>query len=362
MDPLPVLWLCGPAGVGKSTIAWALYEGLPDGAAYVDVDQLGMCYPELPGDPGRTLLEGRIVGDLAMNFRAAGASCLVVSGYIDADTGIHTDLLAGVDLHVVRLRCGPAELARRLVERDPGPEFERFRTEAVVEADHLDRAGLPYPVLDTTALSPTETLAAVREGWSWSPPAWPSSWPALVPAGGEILWITGPAASGKSMVAWEVFQRSIASGHLTGFADLGQLGFLRGRDDHRLRAANVAALWRRFHEHGARRLVLAGSVRSSAELALYREALTGARLTLHRLHAGTDSLRERIRRRTGGEGPRIAGDALLGLSDEARHTAWEAAVAEAASLDAAGLGDHRVDTDGRSVVEIAATLTWAEDR
>ena len=91
-DLLPVLWLCGPSGVGKSTVAWELFAGSP-GAGYVDIDQLGMCFPEVPSDPGRTVLEGRILGRVVAGFAAAGARRLLVSGYIDSRRGVHTEYL-----------------------------------------------------------------------------------------------------------------------------------------------------------------------------------------------------------------------------------------------------------------------------
>lgn len=40
---IPVLWLSGPPGVGKSAVAWVIYERLQGAGAapaYVDVDQL----------------------------------------------------------------------------------------------------------------------------------------------------------------------------------------------------------------------------------------------------------------------------------------------------------------------------------
>jgi len=42
---LPILWLCGPAGTGKTTVAWQLFTELTVGvrAAFADADQLGMC-------------------------------------------------------------------------------------------------------------------------------------------------------------------------------------------------------------------------------------------------------------------------------------------------------------------------------
>jgi AcrR family transcriptional regulator len=47
MTTLPVLWLYGPSGIGKTTVTWELFvrlvrEGISTG--YVDIDQLGMCY------------------------------------------------------------------------------------------------------------------------------------------------------------------------------------------------------------------------------------------------------------------------------------------------------------------------------
>ena len=44
----PVLWLCGPSGVGKTSVGYALFEQLSDAGtavAYVDLDQLRLCYP-----------------------------------------------------------------------------------------------------------------------------------------------------------------------------------------------------------------------------------------------------------------------------------------------------------------------------
>ena len=58
----PVLWLCGPSGVGKTTVAWAIYSQLARTGAsvgYVDIDQLGICHPEPANDPGRHRTQAR---------------------------------------------------------------------------------------------------------------------------------------------------------------------------------------------------------------------------------------------------------------------------------------------------------------
>ncbi|MEU4222596.1 AAA family ATPase, partial [Actinoplanes sp. NPDC026623] len=307
--PLPVLWLCGPSGVGKSTVAWDLFDGLP-GAGHVDIDQLGMCFPEIPADPGRTLLEARILGRAVAGFRAAGATCLVVSGYLDSGRGVPAGCLPRADLTVLRLRCDRPELRRRLEARARDEDREL----ALREAEALDRGTLPYPCVDTTGRTAAEVLAAVRGRWAFSPAGRAGPWPDPVSAPGEILWICGPTAVGKSAVGWEVAQRSRRAGHMTGFVDLQQIGFLGAGpgtdpDNHRLKAANLAAVWSGFHAYGARRLVVVGSVERPSQVRRYAEALPAAGMALCRLHASPGPLRDRIRRRGRGEGPPIAGDA-----------------------------------------------------
>jgi adenylylsulfate kinase-like enzyme len=84
-DTIPVLWLCGPPGVGKSTVGWAIYSQLVQSGlqtAYVDIDQLGICYPAPAADPGRYRMKARNLGGVVANFRAEGAgvsSCPALS-------------------------------------------------------------------------------------------------------------------------------------------------------------------------------------------------------------------------------------------------------------------------------------------
>src|SRR6266508_2872563 len=126
MIALPVLWLYGASGVGKTTVTWELFvqlarEDAPTG--YVDIDQLGMCYgpptpqrwaPEPADDPGRHRLKARTLDAVVANFRDAGARRVVVPGVTDPVRGVETDLVPHAALTTCRLRAEPAELGRRL--------------------------------------------------------------------------------------------------------------------------------------------------------------------------------------------------------------------------------------------------------
>jgi hypothetical protein len=79
--PGEVLWVCGPTGVGKSTVGFSAYlavlrSGVP--AAYVDVDQLGFCATK----PTDHLLRARDLAALWATFVSVGAQALVVVGPI----------------------------------------------------------------------------------------------------------------------------------------------------------------------------------------------------------------------------------------------------------------------------------------
>ena len=173
-----------------------------------------------------------------------------------------------------------------------------------------------------------------------------------------MLWICGPTAVGKSAVAWRIFEDVRRDGLTAGYVDLEQVGFLRPppADDpanHRVKARNVAALRSTYRAAGADCVIVSGSVESSAEIALYREAMPGAALSVCRLRAGREELHERVLRRSGDGGPHLAGDQIRGLAADDLGPVVEQALRESALLDRTGIGDVVVDTDGASVEEVA---------
>ncbi|GIH02162.1 hypothetical protein Rhe02_02290 [Rhizocola hellebori] len=95
----PLLWLCGPSGVGKSTVGWEIFRQLTEAgsaAAYVDADQLGLCYPAPADDPYNHLVKARNLAAVWAAVRARGVDAVILSGGIESadQIGVYTDHLA----------------------------------------------------------------------------------------------------------------------------------------------------------------------------------------------------------------------------------------------------------------------------
>ena len=176
---------------------------------------------------------------------------------------------------------------------------------------------------------------------------------------GDVLLVCGAAGVGKSAAAFDVYLRKLRAGVPAAYLDLDQIGFMSPvpADDpggHRLKARNLADLWGTFHATGARCLILSGPVPDKRAAAGYAGALPGARVTVCRLHAGPAELARRITCR--GQGLNSwaqPGDPLLSKPEAHLRLAAAESAAEAETLERSNLGDLRIDTDDRTVTEVA---------
>jgi len=179
------LWLCGPTGVGKSTVGYEIFASIHRSgrkAAYVDADQVGMCYPAPGDDPYNHRVKAANVAAVWRGFRAAGAECLIVSGGVrsGADLQLYREQLADISLLVCRLRVEEDELRGRLKVRASGfgppvPGRQAWRTDrsesvgnAIADFVLLETATFAELVVDITRLTPAEAAARVRQladGW-----------------------------------------------------------------------------------------------------------------------------------------------------------------------------------------------------
>lgn len=336
---VPVLWLCGPPGVGKSTVGWAVHQRLLESgvdAGYVDVDQLGICHPEPASDPGRHLMQARNLDAVVANFGATGARCVVVSGVVDVERGVPVELLPHATVTLCRLRLDRDEHRRRLAARGaPADMADRALAEAAVlepgVAVSVDAGGSVAEVVDRVVRHaetlPTEgEIRVVRHAGA-------------LPAEGQVLWLCGATGVGKSAVGFAVYRRLLRAGRTAAYVDLDQIGF-HGPLDHRVRARIVASMWQTYRAAGASTLVLTGPLESDP--APYAGLLPP--ITLYRLHASRDRLAARITARTAGEGWEQPGDPIRGQPPAAVDHIIDRAATEADLLERAGLG-RRVDTD-----------------
>jgi predicted ABC-type ATPase len=384
-DLIPVLWLCGPAGVGKSTVSWQLFTELRRADAHVafaDTDQLCMCYPAPPPDPGRERLKAQNLNAMLANYQAAGARFMIVNGVVDPGRGVQRDVLSRAALTVCRLRADRDELARRFTGRHgTGDGVRNALNSALAEADAMDAGNFADIDLDTSGVPAAQVAALVRDtcrewpgfGAAVAEPGGAAACPATAASGdghlggdaasGRVLLICGPTGVGKSTIGFELYLRYLRAGLTAGYIDLGQIGFVSpGRPgdpgQHGLKAQNLAAMWRNYRTAGATHLVATGRVDSEAEFRTYREALPAADITLCRLQAGRTELTRRLMsRRDGGSWPE-PGDPLRGQSAEYLAALADRAAAEADALDRSEAGSVpastvRIDTDGRSVAEAA---------
>jgi predicted ABC-type ATPase len=295
------LWITGPAGVGKSTVSWQLFTELAGSGtrvAFADADQLCMCYPPPPDDRGRARIRARNAGVVIGNYQAAGARRVIVNGVVDPVVGVQRDLLEQAEVTVCRLRADRDEVVRRFTgrrQRSGGDLSEAVR-QVRDECDRMDASGLADVCVDSTGVPAAEVARLVRDSCrDWPgfgdvarepPGAAPSRLPGPVGsqadgAGGQVLLLCGPAGVGKSTIGYQLYLRSVRDGLKAGYIDLDQIGFLTPPADgdprnHRLKAANLAAIWRTYHAAGARHLVTTGLIDNQAALDTYAAALPAA--------------------------------------------------------------------------------------
>ena len=370
-DQLPVLWLYGPPGSGKTAVGWEIFSRLSANGVevgYVDIDQLGICYPAPGADPGRHQMKARNADLVATTFALAGARCVIVSGVVDVVHGLDWGKLPHAMVTACRLRAEPDELRRRLVARGAEPESVEATLTGAAATETGPPAGLS---IDTTglAVSAAADLVCARVGL-WPPWATtrlggkgprsgprPKGPPPRVP----VLLVCGPTAVGKSAVGWQLYERARRAGLHAAFVDLGQLGFLRPArasdpHDHQVKAANLAALWGTFGAAGAECLVVVGAVDNQDTAELYRRTIKGATVVFCRLHASSAVLAERVMLRGQGRNWPEPGDSLKGQAAASLSAAARKAASEAEDLEDRGLGDVSIDTDGRSVEEVVEAI------
>lgn len=309
---MEILRLAGGPGVGKSAVAWKVAQRLRDDGVrigYVDIDQVGMCYPAPNDDPDRWALKERALERIARGHESAGAQVLVVSGvaetrippprhghpvtsiWLDAAEPVRRVRLTARDWTEQQVRqaltAGTAESAHA------HPEWIRLPTDDLVTEEVADR------VLDTLRLSDVPAPRPDRRETAASR------------ARGIVRWITGPRLVGASTVGWRIVSERWAAGVRTGFADAAQLAF--APDARGAAVAGVVALHEVFADLGAEHLVVVAPDTIAPDDVV--AAFPHADVVIVRLEADERSRRARADERRAGRGPILAGDDVAGATD-----------------------------------------------
>ena len=168
----PLLWVCGPPAVGKSTVAWELFSQLTSveiTVAYLDIDQLGLRYPTTAADPNNHGVKVRNLREMLATFAEAGAACLVVSGVVEPDeVRAFVDGVPAADVTWCRLRADDPQLRRRFLGREASRDG---LDETLRDAHVMDGSDFADVVVDTTSIAVPEVVRRVRErlaGWPGS--------------------------------------------------------------------------------------------------------------------------------------------------------------------------------------------------
>ncbi|MEI5101841.1 hypothetical protein RB200_29185 [Streptomyces sp. PmtG] len=84
----------------------------------MDIDQLGIRFPEPLTDPGHHRMKLRNPRAVVASFRDAGTSCVVVPGVVDAGRGVPPADVPRARPTVCRLRADHGTLRRRFLGHD----------------------------------------------------------------------------------------------------------------------------------------------------------------------------------------------------------------------------------------------------
>jgi transposase len=120
-------------------------------------DQLCMCYPAPPDDPGRDRIRARNASVVIENYHAAGARCVIVNGVVDPALRVQQNLTRQETVLMCRLRADPRRgcvAAGRLGparRRRPRPSCERWPG-----SDRMDASGFADVMVDTTGVPAVE--------------------------------------------------------------------------------------------------------------------------------------------------------------------------------------------------------------
>lgn len=170
---IPTLILTGPVGVGKTAVAGAISEILGEAGithALIDLDSIRWCYPTPPDDPFHIALGLRNLAAIWANYRAAGATRLILADIVESRAALagYHDAIPGAAIQVVRLRAALPTILRRLEGRECGAGLEWHRRRAAELSAQMDERQVEDVLVHTDSKTIPDIAREVLERTSWS--------------------------------------------------------------------------------------------------------------------------------------------------------------------------------------------------
>ena len=355
---LPIVWLVGASGVGKSTTGWQLQQILESrgtAAAFVDADQLRNA-------AGISATEDELIaaGLLAIEpeFRDAGARVLIVAGIVDDDAHLARLIPTATRsrVFVVHLRASDTTLLERVEKRAWNVELA---PESIDYAHQFDARWVDME-LDTTHLTPAAIAAEIADYLVDLTPADERDDAAsdhhFRGDGAPLTVITGAGGVGSSTTGFMVFLQRMSAGDSVGYVDSHQVGFIganpRAVEVAGLRARNASGIVDGMVQRGVAHVILSSDPATAQELLRLHPS---ARVVW--LDASDKTIESRLRARANGVGPPLSGDHRIGLDEEALLNAVAASVAEARDEAARPRNAVVVNTDTLAPHQVASRIS-----
>ena len=167
---IPLLVLSGPVGVGKTAVGGAISDLLAEARiphAFVDLDALSVSWPTR-GRFNAALVDLNLAA-VWNNFRAAGATRLIVSGVMETrdDLDRCRRAVPGAAIVLCRLRAAQATREARIRGREQGAVCEWHLARTVELEEILERAALEDYCVENGGPAATVVAREVlaRAGW-----------------------------------------------------------------------------------------------------------------------------------------------------------------------------------------------------
>lgn len=200
-----IIIINGPCGIGKTTVAWELYQKF-DRSVMLDGDYIGAIHPFEIYDTARITYLYKTIQQLVRFHSTEGHYENFVINYVFETSESLSELKRMLielnpTLYTIRLTCEAEELERRLYQRHTDTEelvwyLERCRELTGIQDAAAQKGDIGYPV-DTTGLTVTEVAERI---WAYThekvrivpyDPDWPAQYEMerqrIVDALGDII-------------------------------------------------------------------------------------------------------------------------------------------------------------------------------